>query len=43
MVGVRVNTKRRYKEHSDQVKVVQRVRAFYPGVIIYEKIESAYQ
>jgi hypothetical protein len=34
MVGVRVNTKRRYKEHSDQVKVVQRVRAFHPGVII---------
>jgi hypothetical protein len=32
MVGVK--TKRRYKEHSDQVKVVQRVRAFYPGVII---------
>ena len=34
MVGVGVNQKRRYKEHSDQVKVVQRVRAFYPGVII---------
>jgi hypothetical protein len=34
MVGIRVNPKRRYKEHSDQVKVVQRVRAFHPGVII---------
>jgi hypothetical protein len=34
MVGVRVTPKRRYKEHSDQVKVVQRVRAFHPGVII---------
>jgi len=32
MVGVKRG--RKYLEHQNQVKVVQKVRAFYPGVII---------
>jgi hypothetical protein len=32
MVGVKRG--RKYLEHQDQVKVVQKVRAFHPGVII---------
>jgi hypothetical protein len=32
MVGVKRG--RKYVEHQDQVRVVQRVRAFHPGVII---------
>lgn len=32
--GAPATPRRRNKEHSDQVRVVQRVRAFHPGVVI---------
>ena len=34
MVGIDLKRKRKSIEHAEQVKLVQRVRAFYPDVII---------
>jgi hypothetical protein len=34
MVGIDIKRKRKSIEHAEQVKLVQRVRAFYPDVLI---------